>query len=449
MSDDHQRPGSTLGSGNEPPHVRTRPPSEQSRTWLTRYHHVAAPMGPSLPSGPARARTAGIVLAKGLGSNVMDVDGNRYVDLAAGFGALLLGHSHPSVLRALGLQAERLLLGLGDVYPTDAKVGLTERLARLYPRPAAVILCQSGADAVSAALKTAVLHTGRPGLVAFTGAYHGLGHGPLAACGLREGYRAPFAEQLNPHVVFCSYPAFQADLEPSLREVESTLRGGTIGAILVEPILGRGGCIVPPAGFTKKLGDLAKRHGALVIADEIWTGLGRAGKLLFSADEDFCPDLVTLGKGLGGGLPISACLGDKGVLKVWQREPEVIHTSTFAGAPLSCATALCTLDMLSRHNLVQRSAELGETFKGKLQAVCVASKRDASVRGTGLMLGIDPGSYPGGALTLGRRMLERGYITSTGGGARDVLVLTPPLNIEETLLEQFAEALADELAHYG
>ena len=142
-----------------------------------------------------------IVLSQGKGCNVIDVDSNRYVDLAGGFGSLLLGHSHESIVRAMELQVPRLMQGLGDVYPSDAKIGLLARLAELHPaKHAQSILGQSGSDAVSAALKTAALATGRPGVVAFSGAYHGLGYGPLSALGLRASYREPFAAQLNPHV---------------------------------------------------------------------------------------------------------------------------------------------------------------------------------------------------------------------------------------------------------
>src|SRR5262245_16420852 len=194
--------------------------------------------------------SGGIVYASALGANVTDVDGNRYVDLAAGFGAQLLGHRHPNVQRALVLESERLHQALGDVYPSDAKVSLVERLSRLHPDPEArVILAQSGSDAVTAALKTAALVTGRPGVLAFSGAYHGLGYGPLAACGLRASYRQPFARQLNPAISFVPYPASSEPLEATLGAADEALAVGEIGAVLVEPILGRGGVIVPPPAF--------------------------------------------------------------------------------------------------------------------------------------------------------------------------------------------------------
>ncbi|GMV16200.1 MAG: acetylornithine aminotransferase [Polyangiaceae bacterium] len=433
-------PPPELEPGQDLPHLRVPPPGPQSRSWLLRYTHAAAPMGPK-----RRPRQGGlvadvpastIVYALGKGSNVIDVDGNRYVDLAAGFGALLLGHSHPNLRRVLELQADRLLQALGDVHPADARIALTERLGKLHPSgDGQVILGQSGADAVSAALKTAALHTGKPGVLAFGGAYHGLSYGPLAALGLRESYRAPFAAQLNPHVRFVPYPSDEDSLDESIERARLALAAGDIGAVLVEPILGRGGCLVPPPAFLPELGRLAQRSSALLVADEIWTGLGRSGRLLYSAQHDVAADLVCLGKGLGGGLPISACIGRRDVMQAWSRESEVVHTSTFAGAPFACAAALATLDTLSRERLPERAASVGRRFVQRLRAA------GAKARGEGLMVGIELDARPGGAVELMRSLLGVGYITTSGGGSREALVLTPPLNIAESLLEAFAVEL--------
>jgi len=426
-------PPPALEPGQDLPHLRVPPPGPQSRSWLVRYAHAAAPMGPQ------RRRDAPgstVVYATGLGCNVIDVDGNRYVDLAAGFGALLLGHAHPAIRRVIELQSARLLQALGDLHPADARVALTERLAKLHPSgDGQVILGQSGADAISAALKSAALHTGKPGVLAFGGAYHGLSYGPLAALGLRESYRTPFAAQLNPHVRFVPYPHDDDSLDETIERARLELAAGSVGAILVEPILGRGGCIVPPEAFLPELARLARSASALLVVDEIWTGLGRAGSTLFSTRGGLEADLVCLGKGLGGGLPISACIGRREVMQSWSREDEVVHTATFAGAPLACATAIATLDTLSREKLVERSAEVGRRFVARLRAV------GARARGAGLMVGIDFDGRAGSAVELMRSLLSVGYITSTGGGSRDVLVLTPPLSIAESLLEAFAVEL--------
>jgi 4-aminobutyrate aminotransferase / (S)-3-amino-2-methylpropionate transaminase / 5-aminovalerate transaminase len=428
---------------DEPPLIRVAPPGPSSRSWLVRHAHVAAPMGPILPPGPPGS----IVYATGRGSNVTDVDGNRYVDLAGGFGALLLGHLHPSVARVLRLQSERLLHALGDLYPSDAKVALLERLTRLYPLPNAQgILAQSGSDAVSAALKTAKLATGKPGVVAFTSAYHGLGYGPLAACGLRESYRAPFRDQLNQHVTFAPYPADETLLEASLEACDAALTAGPVGALLIEPILGRGGVVPPPAGFLSRLSRLAKDRGALLIADEIWTGLGRAGAWLSTQAEGVVPDLLCLGKGLGGGLPMSALIGSAEVMRSWRREAEVVHTATFAGSPLAASAAIATLDVLTKEKLPERAARLGARYTTELRAALHGHPAVREVRGRGLMIGIDLGDRPGRASQLMRRLLQAGYITSTGGGQREVLVLTPPLNIDEGVLLGSLPVLAAQIS---
>jgi 4-aminobutyrate aminotransferase/(S)-3-amino-2-methylpropionate transaminase len=266
----------------------------------------------------------------------------------------------------------------------------------------------------------------------------------------------PFAEQLNPEVVFIDYPAKSEQLDAVLEAARRALAAGRIGAVVVEPVLGRGGCVVPPTSFLPELGALAREAGALVIADEVWTGLGRAGRWLASPSPDFVPDLVCLGKGLGGGLPLSACIGSGAVMAAWRRDEEVVHTSTFAGAPLACATAIATLDALERQRLVERSAEVGARWSAALREALAGR---AEVRGVGLMVGVDVGARPGTAVRAGQSvrraatanetgqmLLERGYIVSSGGGAREVLVLTPPLNIAEDLLDGFVAALRQCLA---
>jgi 4-aminobutyrate aminotransferase/(S)-3-amino-2-methylpropionate transaminase len=335
----------------------------------------------------------------------------------------------------LVLQAERLLQALGDLHPADAKIALLERLARLYPQPGAQgILAQSGSDAVSAALKTALLATGKPGVIAFSSAYHGLGYGPLAACGLRESYRAPFAAQLSPHVAFLQYPGGEQAAAVTLEQCRARLGQGDVGAILIEPVLGRGGVLPPPAGFLAELARLGREHGALFIADEIWTGLGRAGSWLESSAAGVVPDLICLGKGLGGGLPLSAVIGAGSVMQSWRREAEVVHTSTFAGAPLAASTAIATLEVLAKERLPERARQLGEGYLAELRAALQGLAPVREVRGRGLMLGVDLGERPGAASTLMQRLLRAGYITSTGGGRREVLVLTPPLNIADDVL---------------
>ena len=413
-----------------------------------RAARVAAPMGPLSADGSKGV--SGIVYATAKGSNVVDVDGNRYVDLAAGFGAMLLGHGHPAVSRVIELEGERLLQALGDVHPSDAKIALLERLSALLPEgDAKVILGQSGGDAVTAAIKTAVLATGRPGILAFRGGYHGLSYAPLAASTLRESYRDPFAPQLNPHVAVAEYPKDSESASRTLEDVRTRLASGDIGAVVVEPVLGRGGIVIPPPGFLSDLSRVATEHGALLVADEIWTGLGRSGAMLASLEDGIVPDVVCLGKGLGGGLPVSACIGKDSVMRAWRREAEVVHTSTFAGAPLACAAAIATFDTLSRERLVERSRDLGQRWLERLRSAVQSTPAVTAVRGRGLMIGLDLGARAGAATKLQAALLEHGYIASTGGGSRETLVLTPPLTVAESLLFEFADALPVALRALG
>jgi 4-aminobutyrate aminotransferase / (S)-3-amino-2-methylpropionate transaminase / 5-aminovalerate transaminase len=363
--------------------------------------------------------------------------------LAAGFGAILLGHGAPSVARALEVQADRLWLSLGDLYSSDVKVALLEKIAAFYPEKGArVLLGQSGSDAVVAALKTAVLATGRPGVIAFEGAYHGLGYGPLSVCGLSESWRRPFAAQLNPHVRFVPYPRAPRDVDAILSRVKDALAPRNVGAVLIEPILGRGGCVVPPPDFLRELGAVTREFGALLVADEIWTGLGRSGHLVASGAAGLLPDLICFGKGLGGGLPISACVGADAIMQAWRREPsqEVVHTATFHGAPLACATAIANLDAIRQGRLDERAREIGQRAKARLAGALAEVPGVGEIRGGGLMLGVPLGTGAT-ALAVHRALLEAGYIVTLGGMAGEILVLTPALTIAESLLESFTSTL--------
>ena len=426
------------------------PPGPRSRELAARLARVESPAVDARRNAKtvqSEREHAPIVYARASGSNVVDVDDNRYVDLAAGFGALLLGHAPSPVGGAIDEQLERLWLALGDVYPSDAKVALCERLARLLPvEGARVLLGSGGADAVTAALKTAVLATGRPGIVAFEGSYHGLSHGPLAACGLHSSFREPFGAQLNRHVTFAPFPHSESTLREAMRVVVSALRTEEVGAVLVEPMLGRGGCVSPPDGFLASLREACRETRTLLVCDEVFTGLGRCGAWLASADVGVVPDVLCLGKGLGSGLPISACIGSDRVMQAWGAHGgETIHTATHFGSPLACAAAVSTLAALEDARLPERARSVGEEWMARLRE-STAGRGVVEVRGRGLMIGV---VLDGGAVRttrVARELLERGWIVVTGGAKGDVLTLTPPLDISETLLDAFAQTLGQALS---
>jgi 4-aminobutyrate aminotransferase-like enzyme len=385
------------------------------------------------------------VWAKAHGVHVQDVDGNRFVDLAGGFGVALLGHAHPEIVRALAEQSVSLVHGFGDVHPSLPKVRLLERLAALAPFEANVMLGVHGADAIEAALKTSMLHTRRPGVLAFEGGYHGLSHGPLAVCGYSDAFRAPFAEQLNPHVQFVPWPRRDERPNGALEALEQALRAqrGHVGALVVEPILGRGGVRIPPDGFLSGVRELCSRYGVLVIADEILIGLGRCGAPLWSVQAGLEPDLVCVGKQLGGGMPISACLGRSEVMRAWgDPAGEAIHTATFFGHPLACAAACVSLALLEE--ATPRVTGEGEAWLAILRSALDAHPAVRDVRGQGLLLGVELDS---GARTLGvvARLLEKGWITLPAGAGAEVLQLLPAVGFPASLRDAFVQALVDVL----
>ena len=388
-----------------------------------------------------------IVYGDGLGSNVTDADGNVLVDLVAGFGSVAFGHGHPKLAQVLRLQAESLWVALGDVYASEAKVRLCERLAGLMPESGArVILGSSGADAVTAALKTALVTTQKPRIVAFDGAYHGLSHGPLAACGLFPGFRDPFASQMGNFIDFAPYPGIHgATADESIAAVRTLLADGSHGAVLVEPILGRGGCVVPPHGYLEELRALCTVHGALLIFDEVWTGCGRTGAMAISLSRSLLPDMICLGKALGGGFPISACVGRASAMDGWSRlGGRALHTATHFGLPLGCTVALTALDMLIEDDLFARAENIGTWFMLELREVLVGLgvKR---VDGRGFMIGVEVEGGAPRALAVSRRVLSKGWIVLTGGIDGATITLTPALNISQDLLESFVAVLAAAL----
>ncbi|MCG8587674.1 MAG: aminotransferase class III-fold pyridoxal phosphate-dependent enzyme [Proteobacteria bacterium] len=420
--------------GDQPPHLVTPVPGPRSRELALRLAAVESPnvtcLAPEAP--PFWARAAG--------SNVWDVDGNRFVDLGAAFGVATVGHSHPDVARAVAQQAEELMHGMGDVHPAAVKVELLEALVRRYPggAPARGILGSSGSDAVEAALKTAQLATGRPGVIAFDGAYHGLSLGTLDVT-WRTDFRAPFAARLPGATRFARF----GDAEDVLRQARAS--AVPIGAVLVEPIQGRGGERVPREGFLRDLRRLCDAEGWLLIADEIYTGCGRTGAWFACDHEAVVPDLLCVGKGLASGMPISVCLGRDPVLEGWpESRGAALRTQTCLGHPPSCAAALASLREIEKSGLVEAARQKGETALAHLRTRLAGRESVREVRGRGLMLGIecDDGER---ALAACNRALQAGVILLPSGEEGRVLSLTPPLSIPEAVLLDALDRVVETL----
>lgn len=382
-----------------------------------------------------------IVWKRASGALVEDIDGNRFIDMCAGFGAASVGHGHPKVVEAVQRQSGELLHAMGDVYPSTVKIELLEMLCALSPwDDSRCMLGLNGSDAVEAALKTAVLHTGRPGVLAFKGAYHGLSYGALGVSAYQPAFRVPFDAQLNAHVRWVDYLDVDA--------VKNALESSNIGAVIFEPILGRGGFKPPGSGALRALSELCRSKGVVLIADEILTGLGRCGAY-FQSIEDGCePDIICLGKSLGGGLPISACIGRTHVMQSWAKDSnvggETIHTATFFGNPVSAAAAKATLEVIRDEQLNARSQTVGERWLASLKADLQSFDFVTEVRGRGLMVGVelDRGER---CFFAARKLLERGFIVLLAGRKANVLSLSPPLVIEEEKLVSFNGALVEVL----
>jgi 4-aminobutyrate aminotransferase/(S)-3-amino-2-methylpropionate transaminase len=334
--------------------------------------------------------------AEAVGSRVRDEQGREYVDLSAGFGVAALGHRNERIQRAIA--GQRVVHALGDLAESEVTAELRARL----PRPAK--LGVTGEDAVEIALRTALLATGKPGIVAFDAAYHGTGLLALAATGF-ERFRRPFASWIPGPVYRFPYGEDPGPLP------------GDAGCVVVEPVQGRGGARVPPDGFLERLRERCDEAGALLVADEVYCGLGRTGVMWRSGD---LADVLCTGKAFGGGLPLSAALFAEGLDRVWDLGPEDVYTHTHTGSPLACAAALVVLDETPR--LLDRVREAGERFAA------------AGWHGAGLMR-----ARPGDA----DEALRRGVIVIPAGEDGSLISATPPLTISDADLDEALERLED------
>ena len=409
-----------------------------------------------------------IVWERAKGVHVWDAEGKKYLDLTAAFGVAAVGHANPNAVKAGQKQMAKLLHAMGDVHPHARKAELARELSRItferWTNPPELktknskfktgktIFSNSGFEAVESALKTAMLATKKTGVIAFEGAYHGLGYGALNVT-QRNFFRSPFQSQLREFGHFAPFPKKSADLAAVEFQVRHFFRRERIGAILVEPVQARGGCNVPPKEFLPLLRKLCVEHGALLILDEIYTGFGRTGKWFACEHSDVVPDLICLGKALTGGFPLSACVGRADLMDAaWPASTgEAIHTSTFLGHPVGCAMALAQIAEIKRLKLCERSAEVGKFLLGELASIQNPKfKIKKSVRGLGLMVGVElnlPDGKPAteSALTAIKTLLHRGYIFLSEGEHGNVISFTPPLTITKAQLAKAVAALKEVL----
>jgi 4-aminobutyrate aminotransferase-like enzyme len=394
-----------------------------------------------------------IVWDRAQGVWVWDAEGRKYLDLTAAFGVAAAGHANRAVVKAGKAQMDRLLHAMGDVHPHVLKADLARTLSGItFERwkqglRGKTIFCNSGFEAVEAALKTATLATGRSGVIGFKGAYHGVGYGALNVTH-REHFWGPFRSQLKVFGQLLPFPVESDELAKLEQQLVRVLRKGKVGAVLVEPVQARGGIRVPPQGFLKLLRRLCDAHDVLLILDEIYTGFGRTGKWFACEHERVVPDIVCVGKALTGGFPMSACIGQTGLMdKAWPpSDGEAIHTSTFLGHPVGCAMALAQVGEIKRLGLVERSAALGTDLLKRLSETAALYPDAFEARGVGLLAGLEfrtRENAPDTAtvLRLTKAMLKRGFIVLPEGAFAEVLSFTPPLVIRSRELDSACDSL--------
>jgi 4-aminobutyrate aminotransferase len=399
--------------------------------WLARYHEVVAPVLPGYFD---------VVADRAEGSWVWDVEGRRYLDLGSGIAVTNTGHGHPRVVDAIHRQAERLL-HTSVVLKHGPYIEAAEAIAALAPfidRPQ-VFFCNSGAEAVDGAIKLARRTTGRSGIIAFERAFHGR---TLAATTLttakasyQEGYAPLLPEvHLAPYCITgaTSGRASDADaIAAALAGLDAVLaeRGSSTAAVIVEPVLGEGGYIVPPVAWLQGLRERCDRHGALLVFDEVQCGFGRTGRPFAAEAFGVAPDVVLFAKGVASGLPLGGIMGGADLMARW---PNGAHGSTFGGNPLSCAAAVATVSVLRDEGLCDRALAIGDRARTRLRAL--ASDAIVEVRGIGAMIGVELRDKAT-AERVQARCLELGALVLTCGPDGNVLRLIPPLTMSDEELD--------------
>src|SRR5579872_4166957 len=370
------------------PHIRTPLPGPKAQALIARDRPVTTPSYP---------RDYPFVMAKGRGAEAWDVDGNRFLDFMSGIGVASTGHAHPQVVQAIKDAADDFLHISSD-YWHERMTRLAERINQLNPvgEPAQVLICQSGTESVEGALKLARYVTGRPRFIGFLGGFHGRTMGSLSFTASKYTQQAGFFPSM-PGVTHVPYPNPYRPLftgtdqgQAVLDYIETVLFQNNlppqeVAAILVEPIQGEGGYLVPPDGFLQGLRDLCDRHGILLIFDEVQSGIGRTGRMFASEHWGVRPDIMTLAKGLGSGLPIGVVVARRRHMEKWKSGA---HGNTFGGNPVCCAAALKTLDLVEQ-SYAANAAEVGEYFLGRLRELQKRFECIGDVRGKGLMLGAE------------------------------------------------------------
>ena len=404
----------------------------------------------ALPRGVGQAHP--LIASRALNAELWDVEGNRYIDFVAGIAVVNTGHCHPKVVAAAQAQLPHFTHTCFQVVAYEGYLRLAERLNALAPgdAPKKTFFVNSGAEAVENSIKVARAFTGRPGIIAFNGGFHGrtlltlgltgkidphkLGVGPFPG----EIYHAPFPNDVH-----------GVSVDDAIRGVEALFKADIeakrVAAFIIEPVQGEGGYYPAPAEFMQRLRALADKHGILLIADEIQTGVARTGKMFAMEHFGVVPDIITMAKGLGGGFPIAAIIGRADIMDALS--PGGLG-STYAGSPVACAAALAVLDVVESEHLCERSAEIGEHMRSRLRDLSKRQKCIGDVRGLGAMVALElfhDGDHARPAPELVKAVvaeaLKHGLLLLSCGVYGNVLRLMVPLTIEQAVLDEGLDIL--------
>ena len=405
-----------------------------------------------------------IFIDRAEGAVIEDVDGNRMIDFAGGIGCLNTGHRPASVVEAIKKQLDRFLHTSFNVLPYESYVRLSERLNAITPGsgPKKTMLVSTGAEAVENAIKIARAYTKRPAVIAFEDAFHGRTYMALALTSKTHPYKAGFepfpGDVYRVPYAYC-YRCSYSKTYPSCdvfcaRHLEDTFKrvvaAESVAAVIVEPILGEGGFVTPPAGFYPALTEICRKYGILVIADEIQTGFARAGAMFASTRLGLEPDLVTMAKSLTGGLPLAAVTGRSAIMDA----PGIGGLGgTFAGNPLACEAALAVLDLIEKDDLCARADHLGEMFQKRAKAWQSKWELVGEVRGMGAMQALElvkskqtREPAPEETKKISQRCYENGLITITAGSYSNIIRLLMPIVVTDDQMQEAMDVLESAIA---
>lgn len=372
-----------------------------------------------------------IAIRYGKGCKVWDVNGKEYIDFMTGYGVAILGHGHPRIVNAIKEQLENIVIAHSSLY-NESRTLFLKKLISVTPKGlSSAYLSNSGAEAIEAALKAVLKATKRKKIIAMGGAYHGKTLGALALT-FAEKYRKAFDDIIYKGVDFVEYGNLEA--------VEKGKRLEEYAAIFVEPIQGEGGIRLPPEGYLKGLREVADKNGILLVVDEVQSGLGRTGKMWAHEHWDIVPDVMTIGKGIGGGIPMGVTVARPEIMNVFEVGE---HTSTMGGNPLACAAGKAVLDALTEDNILQNVQNVGEHMLRILNEEVRGSRIVREVRGKGLMVAVELRVK---FLEILFKAIELGLLTLYSG--KTILRMLPPLIISREEAEKATSILRETLNWY-